>query len=354
MYKHVSKRSEKAGLSPGTPVYVGKKKVERVRITVIDYDDQRLEIREVERVEECFPFKETPTTTWINVEGFHEIPIVEQLGQCYGLHPLIVEDILNTEQRPKIDIFDNYIFVVLRMHDFDSGNQVLDSEQVSIIFGDHFVITFQEKEGDIFDAIRNRIKNKIGRIRRVGPDYLAYALMDALVDSYFKILENIDEEIEALEEQLITDPTLETSKGIHFLKKQMILFRKSVWPLREIISGLQRTETPLIKDLTKVYLRDLYDHTIQVIETAETLRDMISGLLDTYLSGISNRMNQIMKVLTIFASIFIPLTFIVGIYGMNFDYMPELKWKWGYFAVLAFLFLAGFSLLFYFKKKKWL
>lgn len=354
MHRHVSKRSEKAGLSPGSPVYVGKKKVEQVKISIIDYDAQNFEIREVKTVEECYPFRDTSTVTWINVGGLHEIPIVEKLGQCYGLHPLIVEDILNTEQRPKMDIFDDYIFMVLRMHLCADDSHKIDSEQVSIILGANFVITFQEKEGDIFDGVRHRIGNNIGRIRKAGSDYLAYALLDALVDSYFNVLENIDEEIEEIEEELVTSPTLETSRKIHFLRKEMILFRKSVWPLRETISLLQRTETPLLKDTTSVYLRDLYDHTIQVIDTAETLRDMVSGMLDIYLTGISNRLNEIMKFLTLFASIFIPLTFIVGIYGMNFDYMPELKWKWGYFAILLVMLLIGLSLLFYFRKKRWL
>jgi magnesium transporter len=230
----------------------------------------------------------------------------------------------------------------------------IEAEQVSLILGPNFIISFQEREGDVFDPVRDRIRKNKGRIRKAGPDYLAYALMDAVVDNYFLILENISEKIEDTEQQLATSPSPETLQHIRELKNEMIFLRKSIWPLRELISGLGRAESSLIQESTGVYLRDVYDHTIQIIDTVESYRDMISGMVDIYLSSISNKMNEVMKVLTIFASIFIPLTFIAGIYGMNFEFMPELGWRWGYFTLLGFMAIVGISLVFYFKRKKWL
>ena len=358
--KLVQKRSEKAGLPPGTPVYVGEKKVEKVRITVIDYDGETLEEREVDTIEECFQYKEKPTVTWINIDGLHEVSITEKIGKCFGLHPLIIEDIMNTEQRTKMDGFDEHIFISMKMHSYNGDAGEIHSEQISLVFGQNFLLTFQEKPGDIFDPVRNRLRSSKGRIRKNGADYLCYALVDSIVDNYFKVLEGVGEEIESMDEELVTNPTPETLHKIHFLKREMIFLRKSVWPLREIIGGLEREETNLIHGSTHIYLRDLYDHTIQVIDTVETFRDMISGMLDIYLSSVSNRMNEIMKVLTIFAVIFIPLTFIAGIYGMNFDSsrspfnMPELGWYYGYPFALGIMAAVGITMLIYFRRKKWL
>jgi magnesium transporter len=360
MVQHVNKVSRKAGLPPGSPVHVGEKKVETVGITVIDYDEKNFETKELERVEECYPFKDKSTVSWINIDGLHEITIIQELGKCYGWHPLIVEDILNTNQRTKMDIFDDYIFISLKMLTYDDEGKSLGVEQLSLILGDNYVITFQEESGDIFDPLRNRIKNGKGKVRKVGADYLGYALLDSVVDNYFTVLESIGEVMEYVEEELVSNPTTDTLQKIYDLKKEMIYLRKSVWPLREIISGLEREETPLIKDATRIYIRDLYDHTIQVIDTVETFRDMISGMLDVYLSSVSNRMNEIMKVLTIFAAIFIPLTFIAGIYGMNFNTekspfnMPELNWYFGYPLAIGVMAAIGVIMIVYFKKKKWM
>ena len=345
---------------PGSPVFVGEQKADEVRITVIDYDTEHLEVKELDNVEECCPFKEKLTVTWINIDGLHEITVIQELGNCYGWHPLIVEDILNTNQRTKMDIFDDHIFISLKMLTYNSGEKSLGVEQLSLIMGETYVITFQEIQGDIFDPVRKRIENSKGKIRKMGADYLAYAIVDAVVDNYFKVLENIADEIEDMEEELVTNPSPDTLQRIHDLKREMIFLRKSVWPLREIINGLQREETPLIKESTNIYLRDLYDHTISVIDTVETFRDMISGMLDVYLSSISNRMNEVMKVLTIFAVIFIPLTFIAGIYGMNFNpekspfNMPELNWYFGYPFALSLMVIVGIVMLFYFKRKNWM
>jgi magnesium transporter len=354
--------SQKAGLSPGTAVFVGAKKVEEVRITVIDYDADNYETKDLKKVEECYPYREKPTVSWINVDGLHEVSVAQNLGKCFGIHPLIIEDILNTNQRTKVDIFDDYIFIVFKMLTYNGGPKALNMEQVSLVFGENFVITFQEqgKKGDTFGPVRDRIKNDKGKIRKMGADYLSYTLLDSVVDNYFTALENIGEEIEDIEEELVSNPTPRTLHGIHRLKKEMLLLRRSVWPLREIINELQREETPLIKQTTNIYLRDIYDHIITVIDTVETYRDTISGMLDVYLSSISNRMNEIMKVLTIYAVIFIPLTFIAGVYGMNFNTgispfnMPELNWYFGYPFALGLMAVVGISMLIYFRRKKWM
>ncbi len=354
MARHVHRRSRKSGLPPGSLIHIGEKKAERTKIIIIDYDEKNFEVKEAKAVEECFPFKETATVTWINVYGVHDGEIIGKMGGHFGVHPLILEDIMNTAQRPKLEDMGDYLFIVVRMLSFERKKKGVLSEQVSLIVGPNFIISFQEGEGDVFDPVRERIRSGKGRLRKMGPDYLAYALIDAIVDNYFLILEKFGEHVEALEEELISDPGRKTIQALHTLKREIIFLRKSVWPLREVISGLERAGSPLIKESTGIFLRDVYDHTIQVIDTVETYRDMLSGMLDIYLSSVSNRMNEIMKVLTIIATIFIPLTFIAGIYGMNFDFMPELNWRWGYFAVLALMAAVGVFMLFYFWRKKWL
>lgn len=354
MARLIKKISKKAGLPPGTLVHIGEKKTEKVRITIIDYDETQFQEKEAKTIEECFPFKDKPTVTWINVDGIHQVEIIEKIGKHFDLHPLLLEDIVNTGQRPKMEDFEDYIFAVLKMLYYNEKDNGVNAEQVSIIIGSNFVISFQEREGDVFNPIRERIRNGKGRIRKMGTDYLAYSLMDAIIDNYFIILEKIGEKIEDIEEELVTNPTSETLQEIHNLKGEMIFLRKSVWPLRELVSGLERGESPLIKESTGIYLRNIYDHTIQVIDTIETFRDMLSGILDIYLSSISNKMNEVMKVLTIIATIFIPLTFIAGIYGMNFQYMPELGWRWSYFGVLSVMVIMGIGMVNYFRIKKWL
>ena len=354
MAKGIRKRSTKAGLPPGTLVHVGEKRAEAVHITLIDYDEQSFQEKEVSTVEECFPFKATPTVTWINIDGLHQVDIIEKLGKQFELHPLILEDVLHTEQRPKYEDFDKYIFIVLRMLRYNEKIQAVESEQVSLILGTNFVISFQERIGDVFDHIRDRLRNAKGRIRKMGPDYLCYTLMDAIVDNYFAVLEIFGERIESMEEELVTNPIERTLQQIHTIKREMLFLRKSVWPLREVISVLQRSESSLISESTGIYLRDVYDHTIQVIDTVESYRDMVSGMLDIYLSSISNKMNAVMKVLTIIATIFIPLTFVAGIYGMNFENMPELKWRWGYGAVWLVMIVVAAIMMVFFRKKKWL
>ena len=354
MVKFIKRRAKKIGLPPGTPVFVGEKKIEKAKITIIDYDEKQFQEKELRTIEECFPFKDTPTVTWINVDGIHQVDIIENIGRHFELHPLILEDIMNTEQRPKIEDFERYIYVVLKMLYYDEKEHETKIEQASLILGENFVISFQEMEGDIFDHIRERIRNGKGRIRKMGADYLCYALLDTIVDKYFMILERLGERIEGMEEELVDNPKPELLQEIHRLKREMIFLRKSVWPLREVINSLGRGESSLIQESSRIYLKDVYDHTIQVIDTVETFRDMVSGMHDTYLSAISNRMNEIMKVLTIIATIFIPLTFIAGIYGMNFKFMPELEWRWAYFVVWFVIVVIAIFMLIYFRRKKWL
>jgi magnesium transporter len=351
--KKTVRKSRKTGLPPGTLVHIGHKKATAVRITLIDYDEHSFQEKQVTDIKECFALKETPTVTWINIDGIHEVNITEKIGENFELHPLILEDILNTTQRPKFEDYDSHLYIVLRMLMAAGEKQLIQSEQVSIVVGRKFVISFQESIGDVFEPIRDRIRKAKGRIRKMGSDYLAYSLLDAVVDGYFSVLETTGEKIESMEDQLVKNPTEKILRQIHSLKREMIYLRKSVWPLRELISNLQRSESELIAQSTGVFLRDVYDHTIQVIDTVESYRDIVSSMLDLYLSSISNRMNAVMKVLTIIATIFIPLTFVAGIYGMNFKYMPELEWRWSYAVVWLVMIAIAVVMIVYFRKKKW-
>ncbi len=354
MAEKIKKRSGKAGLPPGTLIHTGAKKTEEPKITIIDYDEEHFQEKQAKSIEECVVFKDQPTVTWINIDGLHQIELMEKLGECYGLHPLVLEDILNINQRPKVEDYENYLYIVVRMLSAQDKTRQIESEQVSLILGQNFVLSFQEDVGDVFDPIRERIRNGKGRIRKMGADYLAYGLLDAIVDNYFIIFEKLGERIETLEEQLVTSPAVQTLREIHALRREMIFLRKAVSPLREVIGRLERGESPLVKESTTIYLRDVYDHTIRVMDTLDTFRDMLSGMLDIYLSSVSNRLNSVMKVLTIIATVFMPLTFLAGVYGMNFKYMPELEWRWGYPFIWLVMIVIGVSMLIYFKRKKWL
>ena len=352
--KIVKKRQKKVGLPPGTPIFVGRKKIEEIKITVLDYDEMKCEEKEVKTVEECLPFKARPTITWVNIDGLHDVLVLEKFGTHFNLHPLLLEDILNTDQRPKIDDYDNHLYVVLKMLNYNEERKSVVIEQVSLILGDNYVLSFQERPEDVFNPIRERIKGKKGKIRSYGADHLFYALIDVIIDNYFLILERISERIEFLEEEVVKAPGTETLQMIHSLKTNVIFIRKAVWPLRELISRLERGGSSLIQTETQKYIRDVYDHTIQVIDTVETLRDIISGMLDIYLSSISNKMNEVMKVLTIIATIVIPMTVISGIYGMNFQLIPELSWPIGYPMALSLMLFIAIIMITYFWKRGWL
>jgi magnesium transporter len=354
MPKFTKKRSKKIGLPPGTLVHIGERKSERTKIRVVEYDEVNFQERELESMEECFLFKEAPSVTWIRVEGLHEVEILEKLGNCFGLHPLLMEDILNTDQRPKMEDYGGDLFIVLKMLSYEERTGEIGAEQVSLVLRSNAVLSFAEKEGGLLDSIQERIRGGKGRLRKMGADYLAYTLLDIIVDHYFAILEKLGERIETLEEKVIANPTTQTLMKIQKLKKEMIFLRRWVWPLREVISGLERGESLKIQESTRFYLRDVYDHTIQVMDTIEIFRDMLSGMMDIYLSSVNNRMNAVMKVLTIIATIFMPLTFLAGVYGMNFKHMPELEWTWSYPLLWVLMTLIATFMLISFRKKKWL
>jgi magnesium transporter len=344
---------KKTALPPGTIEFAGERRAERMRITVFDFEDAKLEEKEVGTIEECFPYRDTPRVSWINIDGLHDTASLEKLGDHFGLHPLVLEDIVSTHQRPKVEDHQDYLYIVLKMLEYTDDRAEVMAEQISIILGRNFVISFQERQGDVWDPVRARIRKGAGRLRKSGPDYLAYALVDAIVDSYFSILERVGDEIETLAEEVAADPSGETLQRIHGLKREMIFLRKLIWPTREVAALLERAESGLIKKTTVVYLRDVYDHTVQLIEAVDSYRDLVGGAQDLYLSTVSNRMNAVMKILTVFAAVFAPLTLLAGIYGMNFRYMPELGWKVGY--PLFWLIALGITLamMVVFRRKGW-
>lgn len=347
------KRSKKAGLPPGSLIHIGSRYAEESKITFIRYDETFFAEKEISSIADFRSEKDRQGITWINIDGLQDVKLFEDIGELFGLHPLVLEDILNTDQRPKMQDYGDYIYIVLKnFHGQDNGN--LLSEQVSIILGMNFILSFREKESGLFEPIREKIRNNKGRIRKEGADYLAHAIIDNIVDNYFVVLENLEEKIEYLEDDLVKRTTPSTLQAIHILKRELILLRKSLWPLREAVNALERSDSPLINKSTGIYFKDIYDHIIAVIDTMETFRDMLSGMLDIYLSSISNKLNEVMKVLTIIATIFMPLTFLAGVYGMNFKYMPELGFRWGYFGVLGIMLVVALLMLMYFKKKKWL
>jgi magnesium transporter len=350
MSRLVKRVSKKEGLPAGTLVHTGEERKGPVRITVLTYDEQGCECREAPTIEEEL-LRAGRAVTWIKVDGIHDVEVVQRVGETFQVHPLVLEDIVTVDQRPKLEDLGNCIFVVLKA--FSADTDVLE-EQVSLILGPGYVISFQEGERGVLEGVQQRIEEGRGRIRRMGADFLAYSLLDAIVDGYFAFLEGMGEEIESLEEELVTDPQTQTLQAIHRLKREMILLRRAVWPLREVVGNLERWDSPLIEDSTRMFLRDVYDHAIQVIDTVEALRDVLSGMLDIYLSSISNRMNEVMKVLTIFATIFIPLTFVAGVYGMNFEFMPELGWRWSYPILWLVLIAVAVVMLVYFRRKRWL
>jgi magnesium transporter len=347
------KRSAKLGLMPGSMVLIGEQKEEKVKIALTDYNAEQYEFKQLHSIDEAFAYRDKPTVTWINICGLHDPSVIEKIGQCYDIHPLILEDILNTEQRPKVETFDKYVFAIIKMISYQKTSHQIDLDQVSFILTANSLITFQERESRIFDPICDRIEQALGRIRRNGADDLMYALMDIVVDHYFLALEQVQERLDDLEESFGKDGDKMLLEHIHQLNRQLIFLRRSIWPLRDVLHGLISDEHPLIDDTSLPFFHDLYDHSIQAIEMIDTSREVVNGMMNTYLSMMSNRMNEVMKVLTIISTIFIPLSFIVGIYGMNFEFMPELKWKLGYFAVWGIILGTFMMMTMYFKRKKW-
>jgi len=332
----------------------GIKEKEPVRITVIDYSETDYQCKEVSSADECHVFRDKPTVTWINIEGIHQPEILEKIANCFGLHPLILEDIGDVQQRPKVEDLETYLYIVLKMLTYNQGNDEVEVEQISLVLGNNFVISFQQTVGDVFDPIRDRIKNGKGRIRKMGADYLAYALADAIVDNYYKVLEEFEDKTEFLEDEIITRPDQLVLKEIYQVKREVIFLRKLVLPLRELFRMLERTESPLIKEPTKIYFRDIYDHVIHVTDSMEIFREMLTGMIEVYLSSLSNKLNEVMKVLTVIATIFMPLTFVTGIFGMNFKYIPGLERIWGFPISMILMLGIGLYMLRYFRKRGWM
>jgi magnesium transporter len=324
------------------------------RITVIDYDEKYFDEKEIERIEDLAVYRLTPTVTWINVRGLPTSDVLANLGEIFGIHPLTIEDILNTGQRSKLEDLVDYIYAAVKTFHFNEKSNRIRTNQVSLVITRQVVLSFEEEDGEVFEPIMEKLRKYKGRIRKMGTDYLAYRLLDAVVDSYFGIVEKIGDSLEHLEDRVLANPTPVVLKAIHSLRMETTTLLRSVWPLREVVGALTHDEFPIIKKNNVAYFRDVYDHTVQIIEAMETNRDIISSMLDIYLSGVSNRMNEIMKVLTIISTIFMPMTFLAGVYGMNFKYFPELEYRWAYLAFWVVVGAIAVLMILFFRRKKWL
>ena len=348
--RFAKRRQAHTGAPPGTLVHVGSRRVERARVRVVSYGPDFVEEREVADPADCIA--NARGVTWVAVSGLHEVDAVRTVGECFGLHPLVLEDVLDTGQRPKVEIFEDYIVCIARS--FEPDEDGATPQQVSLVLKPPFVLSFEESAGSLFNPIRGRIESGLGRIRASGPDYLLYALLDSVVDSWFTSLDHIAEQTEELEQAVVSEPSGETLRLLRHLRTEVADIRRAAGPMREAAGLLWRGELEFINPDLELYLRDVYDHVIHVEELTEDLRDILMGMLDIYLSGISNRMNEIMKVLTMIATIFIPATFVAGVYGMNFDYMPELRQPWGYPVALGIMLAIGVGMLLYFRRKGWI
>lgn len=340
--------------APGATVFVGSQRRELATIEIIRFSAEAIQEWQQADVDTCLGCLSDSAVTWINVNGVHDTALIEQLGRAFGLHPLTCEDIANTSQRPKWEEFPAYGFVAMKMLDDGGPRRGVTIEHVSVILGPNWVLSFLEDEGDVFESVRQRLRNGSGRVRRQKSDYLAFCLMDAVVDHYFLAMERIGEGVELIDERVISQPRPDDHQEMHRFKQQLLILRRAVWPLRDVVGAIQRSESPLLDEHNKMFWRDLYDHTVQVIDMVETSRDFLASLHDTYLSSLSHRMNEVMKVLTVMSSIFIPLTFLAGMYGMNFKYMPELEWRAGYFIVWAVMLAISGLLIAYFRSRRWI
>lgn len=354
MTRLMKRRSQKAGLPPGSLVHIGEQAAEESRLTLVRFDESGVTLVERATPEACIAAKGQPGVAWIAMSGLKDVELIRRLGEAFGLHPLVQEDLLNTDQRPKLEGYGDYVFMVLKTISPGGAENAFTADQIGIVLGPNYVLTFAERASGLFQPIEERIRADKSRHRREGPDYLAYTLLDVVVDRYFAVLESFGERLELLEEDLVTNPTRDTLQTMLQVKRDLIYLRRAIWPLREAISALGRDDSGLVRESTRLYLRDVYDHTVQVIDIIETFRDMASGMLDIYLSSLSNKMNEVMKVLTVIATIFIPLTFVSSLYGMNFKYMPELEWKWGYAMVWAIMVCAAALMLAFFRRKRWI
>lgn len=355
MSESICTAAGKSGLPPGSLIHVGDVSDPVSNISVTDYNKGKFEQRKLQSIEEIIQYKDSDTVTWVTIEGLANVAIVERIGEIFGIHQLVLEDILNTNQRPKFEEYDDHLYIVLKCLLPGSDGFSVINEQVSLLVLKNFVIMFKERKDDIFHPIAQRIKGSTGKFVSLGSDYLAYAILDFIVDQNFILLDLLDEDITTLEDSLLLgQPTQSMLYKIQSLKREMIGIRRHVSPVRDLVSEMIHSESDLIDESTHLFLRDVSDHSIRVVESIESYREIVTGLLDIYVSSVNNKMNEIMKVLTVFTSIFIPLTFISGIYGMNFEHMPELKWPWAYAVVWGLFIIIPAVLLVYFKRKKWL
>ncbi len=347
-----SKAKMRAGLPPGTLIHVGKRKTEKSEFELIQYDEKVLDSFTTKDSKEVLSRLDAGKRNWINLDGLHNVDMIQDLGTHFKLSPLLLEDVLNTEQRPKLEEYDGMLFFPLKALNTVKGTDI-EYEQISLILGSDFLLSFQEKEGDMFDGLRGRIQDPANRLRQKKIDYLFYRLIDTIVDNYYVVMETLGARIEDVEEEVYLNPQQSTLNRIQDIKKELIYLRKSIYPIREAISQLIRNDYVVISENTTKFLSDVYDHTIQIIETYETYRDLTSNLMDMYMTTISNRMNEVMKVLTVISTIFIPLTFLSGLYGMNFQHMPELDWRYGYYTVLGLMGVIVIIMIYYFRRKGW-
>lgn len=354
LHKFVSKTAQ-GGSIPGTVEYIGQPRDENIRIDVLEYDESSIINKSVVSfAKELEAYIEHPGIKWIQITGVHDPEILNEIGRIFKIIPLDLEDIANTTQRPRIEERDDYIFMVFKVLQLEQESRDVNIEQVSLILGSNYVISFHETTPKVFETLQNRILTGMGRVRKMKSDYLVFAITDIIIDQYFTLIEDIGEIIEATEEELIASPGQSSQEAIYKLKRRLGYVKKSIWPAREVLNQLQHSDHELIHEETKIYFRNIYDHTIQIIETLESLRDLTSGMMDLYLSAVSLRMNEIMKVLTIFSAIFIPLTFFAGIYGMNFKKIPELEWEYGYYFFWGIMIIITLFMLAFFRRKKWL
>jgi magnesium transporter len=354
MGRFVRRQIKPHGSTPGTLVHTGRKKMERTRITFLDYDAGHFAEAEVDDLAHVLPFRDSPTVSWVNIDGLHDVELVRRIGDHFGVHPLVLEDIVHVGQRPKAEVYEGYLYVTLSMLGWNAEARQVEDEQLSLLAGENWVLTFQERIGDVFEPVRVRLRQTKGRIRQRGADYLSYALVDAVVDRYYGVLEPLGEHADELELEVMDDPDEGTVRRLHHVKRELVAMRRAVVPVREVANDLMRTESTLVADDTRVFLRDVQDHALQLADAVESLRDVTSGLMDLYFSTVSQRTNEVMKVLTIMASIFIPLTFMAGIYGMNFEHMPELGVPWAYPALWGAMILVGGGMVLWFRNKGWL
>ena len=354
MKKSRKLRSQKVGLAPGALVHVGERRTAQPDISLIEYDASALQETRFSSVAESRGKQRGPGTLWLNVHGLHEPEVMAEIGHRFSLHPLVLEDILNTDQRPKVDDYGDYLFIVARFFEYDTATGSIGSDQVSIVLGSDFVLTFQERPTGTFDPLRERLRGDKGQIRKLGADYLAYSLLDTIVDRYFTVLEQLTERTEALEDLLLQQATPKLLKEIHEIKRETMVMRRAVWPLREVINTLTRADQRFFKPETQPYLRDIYDHTVHVIESLESIRDLIAGMLDIYLSSISNRVNLEVRILTVITTLFMPAALIAGIFGMNFRHMPLIEDNEGFLIALSMMGTIALVMVTIFWRRRWL